>query len=443
MGLEQIVNLNISRDTASVSQAGFGTPLILGSNAGFANPTVRSYSSLPGVLADFATSTDEYKAAAKCFGQTPKPATVKIAKMLAKVAQVNTLTPDVSLQQIAHFIVTIDGVAFDFTSDADPTAAEIVTGLKDLVNAASACKMAATGTTTLVLTAKSAGVSSSVSCSANLANVLTTPNVGVAESLAAIALSGDDDWYALICTSKADGDILEAAAYIEAVKKIYGVSKNGASILDQADRTDVFSKLMDGNYFRTFCFFSNDYANFPEAGLLGRVLPLIPGSETWAFKTIAGITVDSLTASSIAALKSKNANYYIKMGGNSIVLDGKVAGGEWIDIIRLIDLIAARMQENIFGSLLRNAKIPMTNGGVTVIENDVSSVLSANQKTGGIAPDEVDASGDLVPGFSTSFPKVSEISTNDRAARKLTGGKFSARMAGAIHAAEINGNVTV
>ena len=92
------------------------------------------------------------------------------------VAQVNTLTPTVvnaSAEQTDT--VTINGTAFEFTSDATPTATEIVTGLKALVNASDE-PVTATGTTTLILTADTAGVAFTVSASTNLADVATTLN---------------------------------------------------------------------------------------------------------------------------------------------------------------------------------------------------------------------------------------------------------------------------
>lgn len=440
MGLESIVVVNISRDTAAVTQAGFGVPLIIGPNGAFSG--VREYATIAAVLADFATSTDEYKAAAKALGQTPRPVKIKIGKALTKVAQVATLTPDVTVQAIAAFTATINGTLFSFTSDASPTAAEVVTGLIALINAG-AEPVTASGTSTLILTADVPGESFTLTSSANMPSVATTANVGIGETLAALS-EIDDDWYALISTFKSDVDVLATAAYIEATKKIYGVSRSDAGILLLATTNDIFSQLQDANYFRTFTFYSADSANFPEAGLLGRVLPLDPGSETWAFKTIAGITIDNLTSSQIAACVDKNVNYYTRLAGVSIVRDGKTAGGEYIDVIRLVDWIAARMQETIYGSLVRSAKIPFTDAGGTVIQSGIDSPLKAAQKVGGIAPDAVDTdTGELVPGYIVSVPKVKDISVNDRAQRKFTGCTFSAKLAGAIHAVTINGNVTV
>lgn len=451
MGLEQVINVNISRQTQAVSQAGFGTPLIIGTNKVASG--IGSYSSLDAVLAEpgITTGTDEYKAAAKAFGQTPKPATVKIGKIGAKVAQIDTITP--TAVNSHDYPVTIagrkNGIAFShtytYTSDSSALVSEIVAGLIALINAdTTANGVTASGSSTLIITANVAGqpFTTSVGDAVNMALVHTTANVGVVDLLAGLALI-DNDWYALISTFRSIDDVMNLADYIEGVLKIFGVSSNASGLYDATSTTDLAYLLKAGNYFRTWVMYSGDTANYPEAALFGRCLPTTPGSETWAFKTPAGTVVDNLTGTQINALKAKNANYFIPMGGVNITFDGKVAGGEYIDIIRLIDLLAARMQEGIFGQLIRSDKIPFTNGGITVVQNEVIKVLKANQKTGGVAPDDVDNAGNLVPGFSTNFPKVSDISANDRAARNLTGGTWTARLAGAIQAATINGTVTV
>lgn len=451
MGLESIVNVSISRQTAAVSQAGFGTGFILSGDKSAAG--VGTYSSLADVLAEpgITSGTDTGKAAAKYFGQSPKPQKLKIGKALAKVAQVDTITP--TPVNLHHYIVNISGVkngvpfniAYEYDADSSALATEIVTGLTTAINADSAANgVTASGSSTLILTANVAGqpFSTSINGDANMSLVHTTANVGVVESLAALSLI-DNDWYALISTFRSIDDIWQLAGYIEGLLKIFGVSKSDAAMYDPASTTDIGYLLKAGSFFRTWIEYSADTANYPEAGLFGRCLPLTPGSETWAFKTIAGQTVDSLTGTQINALKAKNINYYSPLGGVNITLDGKVAGGEYIDVIRLIDLLASRMMEGIFGKLVRSDKVPFTNGGITLVQNEVIGVLKANQKTGGIAPDDVDANGAVVPGFSTSFPKIGDISANDRAARTLNGGTWTARISGAIQAANINGTVTV
>lgn len=75
----------------------------------------------------------------------------------------------------AIYTQTIGGVDYVFTSDGTPTATEVVTGLKALINADSGCPATATGTTTLILTDKSdPGDTFTYSGSANLTQADTT-----------------------------------------------------------------------------------------------------------------------------------------------------------------------------------------------------------------------------------------------------------------------------
>jgi len=441
MGLEQIVNVQISRQTGGVTQAGFGTPMILGNTSSeLTVGQIKTYSSLTAVLEDFASSDAEYVAASKIFAQTPKPPQIKIARHIALVAQVSTHTPNVSSQTVQAFTVTINGTLFSFTSDSDPTAAEVVTGLISLINAGTE-PVTASGTTTLILTADNAGQPFTIANSANMPATSSTASVGYPEAFAAIS-AVDDDWYAVVGTVKTQWAILAIAAYIETQRKIYGVSIEEADALDIAEEGDTGSLLKIGNYFRTFWMYSAVSETYPEAAWFGRVLPLSPGSETWAYKTLAGVATDNLSSGQIASLKDKNGNYYTVVGGVSIMIDGKVAGGEWVDVIRFIDWLQARIQERIFGSVVRLDKIPYTDGGIAIVDNDLKSVLKDGQDVGGIAADTVDANGNPLPGFTTTFPRAFAVSANDKAARTLTG-SFTAKLAGAIHAVTINGTVTL
>lgn len=81
------------------------------------------------------------------------------------------VTSDVTTQSIQHYIQTIDSVPYDYTSDATPTAAEVVAGLTSLINADGACPTTASGTTTLILTPKVLGTAFTHSESANLTAV--------------------------------------------------------------------------------------------------------------------------------------------------------------------------------------------------------------------------------------------------------------------------------
>ena len=100
------------------------------------------------------------------------------------------------------------------------------------------------------------------------------------------------------------------------------------------------------------------------------------------------------------------------------------------------------MQVRILNLLLMNPKIPYTNSGISLVENQMTASLKAGTDRGGIAPDEYDEDGNLIPGFQVTVPNSASLTAAQKASRILTGCKFSARIAGAIHAVEVNGSLT-
>lgn len=342
MGLESIVNVQISSETASVTQAGFGTPLILAEGQNWPE-RVRTYTSASDMLEDGFTSSDPaYRAAAAILGQNPRVPSVKVA----------------------------------MASD--------------------------------------------------------DPEVDLPDDLAAISAI-DDDWYGLtLALAAADDDVVDVAAYVETQRKLFGVTVSDEEALDPSSTEDLAARLKAGGYARTFAIYSE--SEFAAAALMGRCFPLDPGSETWAFKTLAGITPSKLTATQENTLRQKSCNWYSTVGGVSITREGVTASGEYIDIVRGVDWLQARMQEAIFGTLVRSPKVPFTDPGIAVVETQVRAVLSMGVGAGLLAED---------PAPVVQVPRAQDVPANDRAQRKLTGIRFNATLAGAIHALEIQGTVTV
>jgi hypothetical protein len=433
MSLQDIVNVTISKTGKQVTQIGFGTPLILGSSTSISPDLIRSYQSVSAVVVDFATSTPEYKAAVACFSQSPHPTTIKIGRRGTEVVQVTTITPNVTVQSVQQYIETVNGVAYTFTSDATPTAAEVTAGLVALINAGQGSVLTASGTNTLTLTSNVAGVAFTHSESANLTAVYTTPNHGAADDLTQIQ-NIDDDWYGVMLTSRADHDILGVASWIETQLKMFCACSADVNALTLSSTTDAFALVQGKKYARTFCLWSDDQQDFPDAAWLGAVLPLTPGSETWAFKSLVGITASKLNATQLQALKNRNANYYITIAGNDITLDGKVSDNEYIDSVRFIDSFQAGLEEAIFATLINAPKIPYTDNGATVIEADVRAQIKQGIGAGGIATD---------PEPTVFVPKAVDQTQANRAGRMFPGINFTWRLAGAIQEINVSGNVSV
>ncbi len=427
MSIEKFVVVQISRQTRGVTQAGFGIPLILGPNGDFTG--VRTYRSLSSVSADFLESDDEYKAASAIFSQTPRPEEIKIKKSPVNVAQVSKLVI-ATVANASLYRAIINGVSFDYTSDADATAAEIRDGLIAAINAGTEPVTAAASGADVQLTADVAGESFSLSVGDNkLTITAVTANVGIASAILE-AVQEDSEWYALITTDITDVTIKEAAKTIEALRRIYLIRQSDSDIRTGVT-TDIMSFLKNKGYDRTGLLYTGTVTDFPEAAWFGRVLPLDPGSETWAFKTLQGVTVDGWTDSEQEFLDDKNANYYIETAGVRHTVNGKMASGEFIDTMRGIDWLQARIEEGIFQQLVLSDKIPFTDAGIAIIENILRQRLQNGVTVG------------LIESFTISVPKAADVAFESKAARTLPDVEFEAVLQGAIHKIIIQGVVTL
>jgi len=169
------------------------------------------------------------------------------------------------------------------------------------------------------------------------------------------------------------------------------------------------------------------------------MLPTDPGSATWMFKTLSGITgSNSLSTTEINAILAKNANLMVEAGGIDITEEATVASGEYLDIMRGIDWLTARMQENIYQELVTSDKIAYTDAGIAIIENLVRKTILNGISVGLLTPDPDTFDGEP---FLVGVPLVKDVSTTDKGTRTLNNVTWQATLQGAIHKVVISGRV--
>jgi hypothetical protein len=154
------------------------------------------------------------------------------------------------------------------------------------------------------------------------------------------------------------------------------------------------------------------------------------------------VTTDPLTETQYIAITGKNGNTFERFRNISITQNGKVAAGEWIDVIRFRDWLQEEITVNVFNALVNSDKVPYTDDGIAIIETQIRQALELGTRRGGIAPIEYDEDGNENYGYTISVPLSSSISANQKATRVLQDVSFKARLAGAIHVVEITGSLT-
>ena len=441
--IEQIVNVTISRQTTAVTQAGFGVMMFLGKHKVF-NELSRSYPDSASLITDGFNSTDkEYIAASEYFSQDIAPTSILIGRQETDDLQTRTFGAASAGGEV-YTLVAKSGIdaeeTFIYTSSGAETAAVVASGMTLLVNASG----------TLALTMDDTAVDGTATITTDVATVPYTLKLTGAITVAlsttqtftdaVTAVNEDGAFYGLSSYSHVAATITELSVWANANKKIYGYSTADAAT-KLTTVTDTMATLQASSYDRSFGLFGGnagvdeaDATEYPESAWMGNRFPTPPGSSTWMFKTLNGITVDKMSTIESTNIRDKNGNTYETIGGVNITREGKMASGEYIDVIRGVDWLESRMEERIYGRLVNLEKIPYTNAGIAIIENEIRAQLQE-----GIAAGVLDGER----GYTVTVPRISEISANDRANRILPDIKFEAFLAGAIHRTTINGSVSI
>jgi hypothetical protein len=256
--------------------------------------------------------------------------------------------------------------------------------------------------------------------------------------------NGEAEFYGIHLTDfKDDADIQAAIEWAESNEKIFAF-----------EYTDIDAcPIKNFSYYRSFGIFSGKADGYGSddqpksneyAGLawMAKCFGYDPGTETWHLKPLATIVPSALSTAEKNDLAEKHINTFLRYAGDNITIGGYMLSGEWIDVIRFRDWLKNEMQVKVFNVLKANRKVSYTDAGIGLVEGAMEAVLASGQTIGGIAPTEYDDNDNETPGYTVTVPRSSDLTDVERSSRKLAGCKYTARLAGAIHAVEIEGFLT-
>lgn len=451
--IDRIVNVQISLNTTGISTEGFSTLLCVGPHM-YGLTRVSTYTDPNQMIEDGFSADDAlYRMVSDAFAQTPSPAQVKVGRQ-----QVDGFTLMVGqLGATSTYTLTVSNTLSDGTirkkeytyTNSSGSESDILKGILQAITSDSDAvltdneEQAAEETLTeLHLEAKNPGTAFSVKVTSNLQIAMDDITETIAVSMAKIVTS-DSDFYGVALASRADEDILAMAEWAEANEKLFGTATAADGAKNSEITTDIGSQLKAKNYYRTFWFYHALAAEeYPECAIMARCFAIDPGGETWALKQLSSITTDGLSETESLAVQGKNGNTFEAVRNISITQNGKVAAGEWIDVIRFRDWLAEEIKVNVLNVLINANKVPYLDVGIASIESAMRSALNLGQDRGGIAQTEYDEAGNKNLGYTVSVPLNANISPNQKALRILNDVKFTARLAGAIHVVNITGNLT-
>jgi len=433
--LDTVVTVNVTATSATPTLPGFGIPAILAYHTHWTD-RIRTYTDLAGMTADgFTTTEPAYLMAQSIVQQSPRPTTFKVIRGTTSVVQTwtFTVTDNTDGHSVGQTVTSPTGVVTAcYHTVAGETTAQVATAVAALIDAIVGVGAAAVGSVVTV-TADVSGTIwySSLVSGGNFAD--TSPTVNPATDLDATILI-DATWYGISGAWLGATNILLIAAWAETNKRLHGFTTMDSDNL-VAD-SGVIEACQDLSYKYSYGLFSLVPRTYGATGWLGGQLTAVPGSNTWAYKQIAGTSVDALTPTQETNLTANGGNFYITMAGVNVTFDGRTASGQYIDITVGIDSLSQKIQLRVATLLTTMPKLPFTRAGISLVRGAIMAALQDSIRDNFLSNDA---------GFepSITIPDLATISPADKADRLLRTVNFSCTAQGAIHKVRINGVVTL
>lgn len=435
---------NISLDTTAAESPSFTNILFVTANAYFED-RLMAFSDIDVVKAMLPTDSNAYKGLRLALSQrngAPQPIYLGRRKVDEVVLEPSTDR----LGKITQYSLTVKSTEKDLTvthtSTTSETAENIVEALKNKIDNSDLTVAAADGKLTISESSSKKLVVCDVK---NMTESFTTSETA-ADLLAAIMEENDSDWYVMSCEDHTETFVMAMAAEIEATgssntPKIYAVSSADAEtitpLVDPAD--DLFGKLQELGYIRTYPFWSHNADSvFAELAPIATNAIYQPGVTTYKFMQLSGVgnaadpvTGKDLRSARLGYIADRNASWQSRERGVDFAHGGKVAGGEWLDVIIARDWMNDRIESRLLTLLLNQVggKIPFTPEGKQKVANVIDGVLQESVNLG------------ILSGYiPTTIPEITAF--EDQAHRILDQVKFTGFLAGAIHFINVSGKLT-
>lgn len=474
--ISELISVNIAIAPNGAAIDGFGPLLFLSKEFKpvFGEVPVRSYSSLKEVQEDF-PSGEIYSAASAWYSQKPTPKTFLVGAITnssptpATTASLTSVTAailsDVKDIDQGSFSVKVNGeqvvvtdLSFESVSDFDA----IATLLTTQINAKSSkdnnvlvSQDAGVFSLATVSTGSTSTLTYAVGTVANVLNlsqdknatlVAGTDQKSVSADLAAIVEASVDFFY--VCmerSARGEESQVEAARWCEASNKVFGWEDSDENIL-KLGTENSFKKAKSYNLRNTICVYdaSESENEYPAISILARAATVnfnVANSVlVLAYKKGPGVSTANLSSGQLKALLSYNGNAFISVGGNVMFYVGNMSDGTWFDTVQGVEWLTQRIRANVFNLFYQSTtKIPWTDTGVAMVNQQVTNALELARTNGLIAPG-YDNEGNFYPDGYKVISTNLELLQSQKGQRIWEGTSFIAIGSGALQGATITGN---
>lgn len=488
--INSVVDVQITKERVIPSRFEFSNVNFVGTSDVISlSERIRTYANIDQVQNDFDTTSEEYKASTIFFSRNPRPTSLKISRWAnvdtkAELRSGLSVTTDIATWIAVtdgSFRITIDGVAqnidgldFSLTTNLAGVASVVEAGIIAGGFVGATCvystsenrfiiKSGTTGATSTISYLETSTGTVGTDISGTLAEKYLDSITGssaelnqgvIAESVQdalGIIEQKDNTWY-IVCFEKSvrdNADARSVSEWCESRIKFFLNVSNDPNTGSPVSTSDI---MYDTNLLkrdRTVIPYNIKDSEYSDVSAASYGAITTPGTSTWNFKEpTSGITPSTeLTTTQFNTILSKKGNVYITRAGRNQFAEGTVASGEYIDVIIGIDALQYDIENRVFNSLSKLPKIPQTQAGINILENDLAIELQKYENIGFLASQDVyDEEGEYVetlPAFSISSEPLATQNPADKANRIAPTINFTAYLAGAIHKVVIRGVVTI
>lgn len=228
--------------------------------------------------------------------------------------------------------------------------------------------------------------------------------------------------------AKSDDD----KAALTTLSNIFEANKDHFLVI-QTNDVSLLNGLQGQNYTIGL---KHDLSEPMDAAFVGAIATLPVGSTTWKFKTLQGISPESLTANELNSINKVNAIAYTTVFGKDQTTEGKSLSGEYIDTLHGIIWVKNEMQAQLEKLLQSNNKLPYDQTGINMVLATATQVLTKAFEKGIILTDD-NGKAD----YTVSATPRQQQSAQDLSDRHYGGLSFTYHASGAIHSLTIHGSV--
>jgi len=266
--------------------------------------------------------------------------------------------------------------------------------------------------------------------------------------------AANTDWYIVYFPDIDNEDVLDIAAYIEALNSPYSVYfvQNDQDAVRDDDPSNLFSTLEGLDYSRTLgMYLTQEYGMASIMGYpMGQTTDANNSAYTLKFKTMPGVSVDDLTTQQVLNIEGNNGNVYINRGNfYNMFENGCMFNGGWFGEIIYLDKLCNQIQLNVTDLLYQTPKVPQTEEGMSQLRNVIGKACQNLVNIGFIAPGVWNGlniltlkTGDTLPlGYVVMSEPIDEQDQADRDARIAQPIYVCIKLAGAIQSVFIQVNV--